>query len=137
MRRLSNREAFAIHDRFRSFAPTNGDAVPLRVKAALAPLRGFGLDPYRTRHQEAWKGKWVGVGLRPQLPSENQVQTQADGLACRAAAGTIEVAGAGKMAITAHVRVWRNGRRAGLKILFRKECRFESDHPHHFLFLTS
>src|ERR1700761_812280 len=23
------------------------------------------------------------------------------------------------------------GRRAGLKIRFRKECRFDSDHPHH------
>jgi hypothetical protein len=33
--------------------------------------------------------------------------------------------------MTAAVRVWRNGRREGLKHLFRKECRFESDHPHH------
>ena len=29
------------------------------------------------------------------------------------------------------VRVWRNGRREGLKHPFRKECRFDSDHPHH------
>ncbi len=28
------------------------------------------------------------------------------------------------------VRVWRNGRREGLKHPFRKECRFDSDHPH-------
>lgn len=28
------------------------------------------------------------------------------------------------------VRVWRNGRRGRLKLCFRKECRFESDHPH-------
>jgi hypothetical protein len=31
----------------------------------LAPLRGFGLDPHRWRHQKAGKGKWGGVGLRP------------------------------------------------------------------------
>ena len=31
------------------------------------------------------------------------------------------------------VRVWRNGRRGRLKICFRKECRFESDHPYQIL----
>ena len=30
------------------------------------------------------------------------------------------------------VRVWRNGRREGLKHPFRKECRFDSDHPHQY-----
>ena len=29
------------------------------------------------------------------------------------------------------------GRRAGLKIRFRKECRFDSDHPHHLTYLRS
>ena len=35
------------------------------------------------------------------------------------------------------VRVWRNGRREGLKHPFRKECRFESDHPHQIFLLFS
>ena len=35
------------------------------------------------------------------------------------------------MYMASGVRVWRNGRREGLKHPFRKECRFESDHPHH------
>ena len=30
---------------------------------------------------------------------------------------------------------WWNGRRAGFKILFRKECPFESGLGHHFYFL--
>ena len=35
------------------------------------------------------------------------------------------------------VRVWRNGRREGLKHPFRKECRFDSDHPHQIKFLQN
>lgn len=33
--------------------------------------------------------------------------------------------------------VWRNGRRDGFKIRFRKKCRFESDHPYHAFFASS
>ena len=44
-----------------------------------------------------------------------------------------------EMTLRADFAIWpippcgcgETGRRAGLKIRFRKECRFDSDHPHH------
>lgn len=47
--------------------------------------------------------------------------------------GSVRGASASSGSLGKDVPQWWNGRRAGFKILFRKECPFESGLGHHFL----